>query len=182
MLSSPAITEVSWDPCLSSHCSLTLVIFSEWGGLGLKFLLWTRQRCSRTQGFPHMSECPALGSRAQEGERALIPASHHYLIPLVNLALGVFLRCPKMKPNYSRWIKCCKQPRTAFSWFIENVEKPWMGEQSTTTQSKKVEEWLLSTKGSHSLCELLKGQLELTWAANHPYWEHDGLWMDKINI
>lgn len=57
---------------------------------------------------------PGLGSRAWEGGTALIPASLDYLIPLVNLALGLFLRSPKVKPNDSRWIKCCKQSRTAF--------------------------------------------------------------------
>lgn len=34
---------------------------------------------------------PGLGSRAQEEGTALIPASLDYLIPLVNLAIGLFL-------------------------------------------------------------------------------------------
>lgn len=45
---------------------------------------------------------PGLGSRAWEEGTALIPASLDYLIPLVNLALGLFLQSPKVKPNDSR--------------------------------------------------------------------------------
>lgn len=81
---------------------------------------------------------PWLGSRAWEEGTALIPASLDYLIPLVNLAPGLFLRSLKVEPNDSRWIKCCKQSRTAFFfWLSENVEKPCLGEQSTTTVKKE---------------------------------------------
>lgn len=66
-----------------------------------------------------------------------MPASLDYLTPLVNLALGLFLQSPKVKPNDSRWIKSCKKSRTAFFfWFSENVEKPCLREQSATTVKK----------------------------------------------
>lgn len=62
---------------------------------------------------------PWLGSRAWEEGTALIPASLDYLIPLVNLAPGLFLRSLKVEPNDSRWIKCCKQSRTAFFFLTQ---------------------------------------------------------------
>lgn len=125
---------------------------------------------------------PWLGSRAWEEGTALIPASLDYLIPLVNLAPGLFLRSLKVEPNDSRWIKCCKQSRTAFFFdSVKMLKSPVWG-SSQLQQSKRMEEWLLSRKHPHSLCLLLKGQLELVCAANHPYWECDGLWMGKKNI
>lgn len=105
---------------------------------------------------------PGLGSRAWEGGTALIPASLDYLIPLVNLALGLFLRSPKVKPNDSRWIKCCKQSRTAFFFDSVKVLKSLVWGSSQLQQSKRMEEWLLSRKHPHSLC--------CSWRASWSWW------------
>lgn len=51
---------------------------------------------------------------------------------------------------------------------VKMLKSPVWG-SSQLQQSKRREEWLLSGKHAHSLCLLLKGQLELVCAANHPY-------------